>query len=122
MRKATIEVKIIPVLCGSSFKNKGIQSLLDKVVDLLPSPLDIGSIEGHHAHSDDKVLRKISDDEKFTALAFKIMTDPFVGKLTFFRVYSGTCKAGSYVYNSISEKKRENRQNPSDACQPQGRY
>lgn len=105
LRKATIEVKIIPVLCGSSFKNKGIQSLLDKVVDLLPSPLDIGSIEGHHAHSDDKVLRKISDDEKFTALAFKIMTDPFVGKLTFFRVYSGTCKAGSYVYNSISEKK-----------------
>ena len=105
LRKATIEVKIIPVLCGSSFKNKGIQSLLDKVVDLLPSPLGIGSIEGHHAHSDDKVLRKISDDEKFTALAFKIMTDPFVGKLTFFRVYSGTCKAGSYVYNSISEKK-----------------
>ena len=105
LRAATIEVKISPVLCGSSFKNKGVQALLDNVVALLPSPMDVGDVEGHHAHTDDKVIRKVSDTEKFTALAFKIMTDPFVGKLTFFRVYSGVCKAGSYVYNSVSEKK-----------------
>ncbi|HMQ67685.1 MAG TPA: elongation factor G [Ignavibacteria bacterium] len=105
LRKATIEVKIIPVLCGSSFKNKGVQSLLDRVIDLLPSPSDVGDVEGHHYHTDDHVQRKVSDDEKFTALAFKIMTDPFVGKLTFFRVYSGKAEAGSYVYNSISHKK-----------------
>lgn len=105
LRKATIEVKIIPVLCGSSFKNKGVQNLLDRVVDLLPSPLDIGEIEGHHVHTDDHIKREMSDDEKFTALAFKIMTDPFVGKLTFFRVYSGKANAGSYVYNSVAGKK-----------------
>lgn len=105
LRQATIEVKIIPVLCGSSFKNKGVQNLLDRVVDLLPSPLDIGEVEGHHLHTDDHIIRKIADDEKFTALAFKIMTDPFVGKLTFFRVYSGKALAGSYVYNSVASKK-----------------
>ncbi|MBX7044109.1 MAG: elongation factor G [Ignavibacteria bacterium] len=105
LRQATIEVKIIPVLCGSSFKNKGVQNLLDRVVDLLPSPLDIDDVEGHHVHTDDHIIRKISDDEKFTALAFKIMTDPFVGKLTFFRVYSGVAQAGSYVYNSVAGKK-----------------
>ncbi len=105
LRQATIEVKIIPVLCGSSFKNKGVQNLLDRVVDLLPSPLDVGEVEGHHIHTDDHILRKVADDEKFTALAFKIMTDPFVGKLTFFRVYSGTAHAGSYVFNSVSGKK-----------------
>ncbi len=105
LRKATIEVKIIPVLCGSSFKNKGVQNLLDRVVDLLPSPLDVGDVEGHHLHTDDHISRKVNDEEKFTALAFKIMTDPFVGKLTFFRVYSGKAIAGSYVYNSISGKK-----------------
>lgn len=107
LRKATIEIKIIPMLCGSSFKNKGVQNLLDDVIDLLPSPLDVkdGRIEGHHIHTDDHIYRKVSDDEKFTALAFKIMTDPFVGKLTFFRVYSGVAEAGSYVYNSVSGKK-----------------
>ncbi|MBV6478226.1 MAG: Elongation factor G [Ignavibacteria bacterium] len=105
LRKATIEVKIIPVLCGSSFKNKGVQNLLDRIVDLLPSPSDIAEVEGHHYHTDDHIKRKISDDEKFTALAFKIMTDPFVGKLTFFRVYAGKASAGSYVYNSVSGKK-----------------
>ncbi len=105
LRQATIEVKIIPVLCGSSFKNKGVQNLLDRVVDLLPSPLDIDDVEGHHVHTDDHIIRKISDDEKFTALAFKIMTDPFVGKLTFFRVYSGVAQAGSYVFNSVAGKK-----------------
>ncbi|HEX2786486.1 MAG TPA: elongation factor G [Ignavibacteria bacterium] len=107
LRKATIDIKIIPVLCGSSFKNKGVQNLLDDVIDLLPSPLDVkdGKIEGHHLHTDDHIYRRVADDEKFTALAFKIMTDPFVGKLTFFRVYSGVAEAGSYVYNSVSGKK-----------------
>ncbi|HAY34696.1 MAG TPA: elongation factor G [Ignavibacteria bacterium] len=105
LRKATIDVKIIPVLCGSSFKNKGVQNLLDRVIDLLPSPLDVGSVEGHHLHTDDHIEREVKDDEKFTALAFKIMTDPFVGKLTFFRVYAGKALAGSYVYNSIAGKK-----------------
>lgn len=105
LRKATIDVKIIPVLCGSSFKNKGVQNLLDRIVDLLPAPSDVAEVEGHHYHTDDHIQRKTSDDEKFTALAFKIMTDPFVGKLTFFRVYAGKATAGSYVYNSIAGKK-----------------
>jgi elongation factor G len=105
LRQATIEVKIIPVLCGSSYKNKGVQNLLDRVVDLLPAPSDVEDIMGHHIYKDDHVIRKISEDEKFTALAFKIMTDPYVGKLTFFRVYSGKVAAGSYIYNSISGKK-----------------
>jgi len=105
LRKATLKVKIIPVLCGSSFKNKGVQSLLDAVLDYLPCPTDIGEIWGHHIHSDDHITREISDSEKFSALAFKIMTDPFVGKLTFFRVYSGVLKAGSYTYNPNSNKK-----------------
>jgi elongation factor G len=105
LRKATISVKIIPVLCGSSFKNKGVQDLLDRIVDLLPSPDDLGSVTGHHIHKDDLVERNISEDEKFTALAFKIMTDPYVGKLTFFRVYTGKASAGSYVYNSVSGRK-----------------
>jgi elongation factor G len=107
IRKAALEFKIVPVLCGSAFKNKGIQRLLDAVVDYLPSPLDInnGQVIGHHPFKDDKVVRQVSDDEKFTALAFKIMTDPYVGKLTFIRVYSGTLKSGSYVYNSTQGKK-----------------
>jgi elongation factor G len=105
LRQATIEVKIIPVLCGSSFKNKGIQNLLDRVIDLLPSPSDVGEIIGHHVYKDDHVLRKVSEEEKFTALAFKIMTDPYVGKLTFFRVYSGKASAGSTIINSVSGKK-----------------
>ena len=102
---ATKELKIIPVLCGSSFKNKGIQKLLDTVIDVLPSPLDTKEIVAHHLHKDDKVVRAVSVDEKFTGLAFKIMTDPFVGKLAFVRVYSGKLKAGSYIYNSASDKK-----------------
>ncbi|MBX7045754.1 MAG: elongation factor G [Ignavibacteria bacterium] len=105
LRRATIEIKIVPVICGSSFKNKGVQNLLDKVVELLPSPLDIGEIEGHHLHTDDHIIRRVADDEKFSALAFKIMTDPYVGKLTFFRVYSGKADAGSYVFNSNAGKK-----------------
>ncbi|MFA6469948.1 MAG: elongation factor G [Bacteroidota bacterium] len=107
LRRACLKVTIVPVLCGSSFKNKGVQMLLDSVVNFLPSPTDIqgGSITGHHPNMKDTVSRKISDNEKFTALAFKIMTDPYVGRLTFFRVYSGTVKAGSYLYNSVSDKK-----------------
>ncbi len=105
LRRACLKVSIVPVLCGSSFKNKGIQNLLDAVIDFLPSPLDIGDIVGHHPNKNDRVIRKVSDDEKFTALAFKIMSDPYVGKLTYFRIYSGTLKSGSYIYNSVSERK-----------------
>jgi len=107
LRRATLNVSIIPVLCGSSFKNKGVQQLLDAVVDYLPSPSDInqGEIHGHHPHQYDDVVRKVSDDEDFTALAFKIMSDPFVGRLTYFRVYSGKLSSGSYVYNATSDKK-----------------
>ncbi len=107
LRRATLKVTIIPVLCGSSFKNKGVQSLLDAVIDYLPSPLDLneGKVQGHHINMNDHITRQIRDKEKFSALAFKIMTDPFVGKLTYFRVYSGTLNAGSYVYNPVSEKK-----------------
>ena len=105
LREATIQLKIIPVLCGSSFKNKGVQMLLDAVVNFLPSPLDTGSLMAHHVHKNDHIERKIDPKEKFAALAFKIMTDPYVGKLTFIRVYSGMLKAGSYIYNSVSDKK-----------------
>ena len=105
LRQATIESRIIPVLCGSAFKNKGVQQLLDAVVDFLPSPVDVGAVEGHHINLTDHIKREPRDDEKFAAIAFKIMSDPFVGKLTFFRVYSGTLKAGSYVLNTVSGKK-----------------
>jgi elongation factor G len=105
LRRATIELKIIPVLCGSAFKNKGVQKLLDSIVDFLPSPLDFNEIEAHHVGINDSIKRKIDEKEKFTALAFKIMNDPYVGKLTFFRVYTGSLKAGSYIYNAVSEKK-----------------
>ncbi len=105
LRKATIELKIVPVLCGSSFKNKGVQKLLDSVVDFLPSPSDLKDLHAHHIHKNDNVTRKNDPNEKFAALAFKIMSDPYVGKLTFVRVYSGMLKAGSYVYNSVSDRK-----------------
>jgi len=105
LRIATQELKITPVLCGSSFKNKGVQKLLDSIVELLPSPVDIKELKVHHIHRDDEVIRKIDTKEKFTALAFKIMTDPHVGKLTYIRVYTGKLKAGSYIHNSVSDKK-----------------
>lgn len=105
LRQATITSKIIPVLCGSSFKNKGVQKLLDSIIDFLPAPVDFGEMQAHHPDTSDEVLRKIDENEEFTGLAFKIQTDPYVGKLTYVRVYTGTCKAGSYVYNSISGKK-----------------
>ncbi len=104
IRKATIELKIVPVACGTAFKNKGIQRLMDCVVDFLPSPLDVGAVQGHDPNGI-QISREPSDDEKFSALAFKIMTDPYVGKLTFFRVYSGTLSGGSYVFNTITRRK-----------------
>jgi elongation factor G len=101
LRAATIKGIVIPVLCGAAFKNKGVQPLLDAVVDYLPSPVDLPDVAGIDPdHPDKTITRKPADDERFSALAFKIMTDPFVGKLTFFRTYSGTLNAGSYVYNS----------------------
>ncbi len=105
IRKATIDGKIIPVLCGSAFKNKGVQRLVDAVVDYLPSPLDNGDITGIDPDKDVEITRIASDDEPFSALAFKVMVDPFVGRLTFFRVYSGKADAGSYIYNAVSGKK-----------------
>ncbi len=105
IRKATIDLKIVPVTCGASFKNKGVQRLLDAVVDFLPSPVDIGATVGHDPATGQQIKREPSDDEKFSALAFKIMSDPYVGKLTFFRVYSGTLSSGSYVFNPVSGKK-----------------
>ena len=100
IRKGTIANQIVPVCCGTSYRNKGVQKLLDAVVDYMPSPLDIPAIKGVNPETDEEIERHASDDEPFSALAFKIMTDPFVGKLAFFRVYSGTLNAGSNVYNS----------------------
>ncbi|MGI6777948.1 MAG: elongation factor G [Acetivibrionales bacterium] len=105
IRKATIKVDIIPVACGSSYKNKGVQRLLDAIIDYLPSPLDIPPIKGVSLDGEEEFERTADDDGPFSALAFKIMTDPFVGKLCFFRVYSGKLSSGSYVYNSTKDKK-----------------
>jgi len=106
IRKGTLDVEFYPVVCGTAFKNKGVQLMLDAVIDYLPSPLDVPPMTALRPDSDEEVLRKASEDEPFSALAFKVMTDPYVGKLTFFRVYSGTLKSGSYVQNS-SKGKRE---------------
>ncbi len=106
IRAATIKGKIFPVFCGSAFKNKGVQALLDGIIDYLPSPVDVPAIEGHLPHHDEtKDTRQASDDAPFSALAFKIMSDPYVGKLTFFRVYSGSMPAGSYVYNATKDQR-----------------
>jgi elongation factor G len=106
LRKATIANAIVPVTCGTAFKNKGVQPLLDAVVDFMPSPLDIGAVKGTDVKDSEKALeRQPADEESFSALAFKIMTDPFVGKLAFFRVYSGVLEKGSYVLNSTKGKK-----------------
>ncbi|MCY7016092.1 elongation factor G [Streptococcus sanguinis] len=106
IRRATINVEFFPVLCGSAFKNKGVQLMLDAVIDYLPSPLDIPAIKGINPDTEEEETRPASDEEPFAALAFKIMTDPFVGRLTFFRVYSGVLNSGSYVLNT-SKGKRE---------------
>ena len=105
IRKATIECKMCPVTCGTSYRNKGVQPMLDAIVDYMPAPVDIPPIKGTNPDSGEEDHRPSSDEEPFAALAFKIMADPFVGKLAFFRVYSGTLEAGSYVYNSTKGKK-----------------
>jgi len=106
IRKATTSGHIVPILTGASFKNKGVQALLDAVIDYLPSPVDIPPIQGHAPqHDDTHTTRAASDAEPFSALAFKIMTDPYVGRLTYFRVYSGSIKTGAFVYNSTKDKR-----------------
>ncbi len=105
LRKATIDNKIVPVVCGTSYRNKGVQKLLDAVVDYMPSPLDIPAIKGVNPDTDEEIERKASDEEPFSALAFKIMTDPFVGKLCFFRVYSGNIASGTTAYNSTKRSR-----------------
>ena len=122
-RKAVIDMKIVPVLAGSAFKNKGVQRLLDAIVALLPSPLDIDAIEGINPKNDENITRTPSEEEPLAALAFKITTDPFVGRLAYIRVYSGVLKAGSYVYNPRTRKRERisrlyqmhaNKQNPQE--------
>ncbi|WP_456277085.1 elongation factor G [Bacillus sp. AK128] len=105
IRKGTLSVEFYPVICGSAFKNKGVQKMLDAVIDYLPSPLDVPAIKGTLPDSEEEVTRPSSDEAPFAALAFKVMTDPYVGKLTFFRVYSGTLSSGSYVQNSTKGKR-----------------
>ena len=124
VRKATIEMVIVPMMCGSSFKNKGVQLLLDNVMAFLPSPLDVGEVTGIDPNTDQEVTRKPVESDPFCSLAFKIATDPFVGRLAFIRVYSGKLDAGSYVHNSRSDKKERisrlyqmhaNKQNPIES-------
>ncbi|PJA31851.1 MAG: elongation factor G [Zetaproteobacteria bacterium CG_4_9_14_3_um_filter_53_7] len=105
IRKAVLDISVIPVLAGTAFKNKGIQTLLDAVIDYMPAPMDVPAIKGIHPDTEAEDVRISSDDAPFAALAFKVMTDPFVGTLTFFRVYSGAIEAGSYVINSTKNKK-----------------
>ncbi len=105
IRKGTVSARFVPVLCGSAFKNKGVQPLLDAVVDFLPSPLDIGAVKAETVDGDKELIRNPADDEPFCGLAFKIMTDPFVGSLTFVRIYSGTLNSGSYILNSVKDEK-----------------
>ena len=105
IRKATIACKMTPVCCGSSYKNKGVQPMLDAVIQFMPAPTDVPNIKGVNPETGEEDERPSSDEAPFSALAFKIATDPFVGKLAFFRVYSGTLTAGSYVYNSTKGKR-----------------
>src|SRR5579883_700232 len=105
IRKGTVAFKFVPVLCGSAFKNKGVQPLLDAVVDFLPAPTDVAAIRGVKMGTDEEIVRKCSDDEPFAGLAFKIMTDPFVGSLTFVRIYSGVLQSGSQVLNSVKDSR-----------------
>ena len=106
IRAATIKMKFVPILCGASFKNKGVQALLDAVIDFLPAPIDVPAIQGHLPQHDETLdTREVKDEAPFAALAFKVATDPFVGRLTFFRVYSGVLQAGSHVYNSTKDKR-----------------
>ena len=106
LRKATIERKLVPVLCGSAFKNKGVQPLLDAVIDYLPSPLDLPPVKGINPKTGEEEIRKPLDEEPFCAYAFKVMSDPYAGQLTYIRVFSGTLKASSYVYNATKDEKQ----------------
>lgn len=126
IRQAVIDMKLIPMMCGSAFKNKGVQALLDAVVKFLPSPLDLPPVEGFHPDTEETLHREPKDSEPFSALAFKIATDPYVGRLAYFRVYSGTLDAGSYVLNTRTRKKERisrifqmhsNKQNPIEKIQ-----
>ncbi len=126
IRKAVIDMKIVPMMCGSSFKNKGVQAVLDAVCAFMPSPVDVDAVEGINPDTEKEIQRKPSPDEPFAALAFKIATDPYVGRLAFFRVYSGRLESGSYVLNTRSGKKERisrlyqmhsNKQNPIDRVQ-----
>jgi elongation factor G len=126
IRAATIDMKIVPILCGSAFKNKGVQTMLDAVMAYLPSPVDVEAITGTNPRSEEEESRKPQNDEPFSALAFKIATDPFVGRLCFFRAYSGSLDAGSYVLNTRTNKKERisrifqmhsNKQNPIDVIE-----
>lgn len=105
LRKGTVELKLTPVICGSAFKNKGVQILLDAIVDYLPSPLDVPAVTGVNSSDDSEITRNANDSDPFSALAFKVMTDPYVGQLTFMRVYSGVLSAGSYVFNSSKDSR-----------------
>ncbi len=105
LRKGTVELKLTPVICGSAFKNKGVQILLDAIVDYLPSPLDVSAVTGMNPSDDSEITRNANDSDPFSALAFKVMTDPYVGQLTFMRVYSGVLSAGSYVFNSSKDSR-----------------
>ena len=110
LRKATLEYKLVPVFCGSALKNKGVQMMLDGVVDYLPSPADLPPVKGHHPKTKEEITREPKDDAPFTALAFKLQTDPYVGQLTYFRVYAGILSAGSYVLNArTGDKERVGR-------------
>ena len=104
IRKGTLSVEFFPVICGSAFKNKGVKLMLDTVIDYLPAPTDVADVIGHDEHGNE-MIRKSDDSEPFTALAFKVMTDPFVGRLTFFRIYAGTVQSGSYILNTTKNKK-----------------
>ena len=117
IRKGTINGTFVPVLCGTAFKNKGVQPMLDAVIDYLPSPLDLPPVKGVEVNGEAEMNRESSDEQPFSALAFKIMTDPFVGTLAFARVYSGVIDSGATVENTVKGKKRENWKNVTNACQ-----
>ena len=118
IRQATVAVEMVPVVCGSSYRNKGVQKLLDAIVDYMPAPTDIPAIKGTNPKTDEEEDRHPSDDEPFSALAFKIMTDPYVGRLCFFRVYSGTLNTGSAVLNATKGKRERVGRHAADARQP----
>ena len=120
LRAATISGDVVPVLCGTAFKNKGVQPLLDAVVDYLPSPVDVAGDPGHRRQAENELERKADDSEPFAALAFKIMSDPYVGKLTYFRVYSGKLAAGSLGAQRHQGQEGAHRPPPPDARQPPG--